>query len=207
MNFYFYLFSFLIILSSIMIIISKNAITSVLYLISVFLLSALCLLLIGAEFLSVLLVIIYVGAISILFLFVIMMLNLRIVEVYNTIIYSFPIGCALALLLYIFMLYLINIDYNFFSLNYKNNNLLELNIITNTLIYSSNNLTLIGDLLYNLYSYFLVYVGCILLLAMIGSMVLTVDNNYHNIQYKKIRNYYNTRELKNRITFWNVKKN
>ena len=59
-----------------MIIISKNAITSVLYLICVFLLSALCFLLIGAEFLSVLLIIIYIGAISILFLFVIMMLNL-----------------------------------------------------------------------------------------------------------------------------------
>ena len=206
MNFYFYLFSSLIIVSSLMIIISKNAITSVLYLICVFLLSALCFLLIGAEFFSVLLIIVYIGAISILFLFVIMMLNLRIVEVYNSLINYFPIGCLLGVLFYIFLIYLINFDNNSNSINYLNNNLLELNVISNTLIYSSNNLYLIGDLLYNSYSYLLIYVGLILLLAMIGSMVLTIDNNYHNVQYKRIKNYYNTRELKNRITFWNIKK-
>jgi NADH-quinone oxidoreductase subunit J len=153
-----------------MIIISKNAITSVLYLICVFLLSALCFLLIGAEFLSVLLVIIYIGAISILFLFVIMMLNLRIVEVYSSLVNYFPIGCILGILFYIFFLYLINYDYNMLSISYINNNLLELNI-SNSLIYSYNNLYLLGDLLYNSYAYLLIYVGLILLLAMMGSMV------------------------------------
>lgn len=206
MNFYFYLFSFLIILSSIMIISSKNAITSVLYLISVFLLSALCFLLLGAEFLSVLLIIIYVGAISILFLFVIMMLNLRIVEVYSSLINFFPVGCLLGILLYFFFIYLINLDNNIFSTNYLTNNLLELNLISNTLIYSPTNLFLIGDLLYNSYPYLLIYVGLLLLLAMIGSMVLTIDNNYHEVQYKKINNYYHTKELKSRISFWNIKK-
>lgn len=189
-----------------MIIISKNAITSVLYLICVFLLSALCFLLMGAEFLSVLLVIIYIGAISILFLFVIMMLNLRIVEVYSSLINYFPIGCLLGLLFFLFFFYLIKLDFNIFAINYYNNNLLELNFISNTLIYSSNNLFLIGDLLYNSYAYLLIYVALILLLAMLGSMVLTLDNNYHNVQYKKIKNYYSTKELKNRITFWNLKK-
>lgn len=184
-----------------MIISSKNAITSVLYLINVFLLSALCFLLMGAEFLSVLIIIIYVGAISILFLFVIMMLNLRIVEVYSSLINFFPIGCLLGILLYLFLIYLLNFDNNLISINYLSNNLLELNQISNSLIYSTNNLFLIGDLLYNSYSYLLIYVGLILLLAMIGSMVLTVDNNYHIIQYKKINNYYNTKELKSRITF------
>ena len=41
---------------------------------------------------------------------------------------------------------------------------------------------------------------------MMGSMVLTVDSNYHTVQYKKVNNYYSTREMKNRITFWNIKK-
>ena len=97
MSFYFFIFSILIIISSLCIVISKNSITSVLYLICVFILSALCFLLLGAEFLSILIVIIYIGAISILFLFVIMMLNLRIVEVYNTLVSYFPIGSFLGL--------------------------------------------------------------------------------------------------------------
>jgi NADH-quinone oxidoreductase subunit J len=184
-----------------MIIISKNAITAVLYLICVFLLSALCFLLLGAEFLSVLLIIIYIGAISILFLFVIMMLNLRIVEVYNSIITYFPIGCILGIIFYVNMILLIKQDYNFLSLYYVNNNLLETNILSNNLIYSYNNLYLIGDLLYNFYGYLLIYIALILLLAMIGAMVLTLDSNYHTIHYKKINNYNNTKQLKNRITF------
>jgi len=205
MNFYFYLFSLLIILSSLMIIISKNAITSVLYLICVFLFSALCLLLLGAEFLSVLIIIIYIGAISILFLFVIMMLNLRIVEVYSTLIKFFPISFLIGLLFYIVLIYLIKENYNFLIIN-PNNNLLEQNIITNTIIYSSNNLFIIGDIFYNIYPHLLIYVGLILLLAMIGSMVLTVDFNYHNTQRKEIINYYKTKHLKKRISFWNIKK-
>lgn len=97
MSFYFFIFSPLIFISCVMIIISKNSITSVLYLICVFLLTALTTLLLGAELLSVLLIIIYIGAISILFLFVIMMLNLRIVEVYNSIVSYFPIGIFLGI--------------------------------------------------------------------------------------------------------------
>lgn len=201
MSFYFLIFFPLIILSSILIIASKNAITSVLYLICIFLLSALCLLLLGAEFLSVLLVIVYVGAISILFLFVIMMLNLRIVEVYNSLVSFFPIGSFLGLFFFSFIFFLIKYDFDFLSLSYTSNNLLDLGIMSNSLLYSSSNLYLIGDILYNSYSYMLIYAGLLLLLAMIGSMVLTVDSNYHNVKYKKVKNYMYTRELKNRISF------
>jgi hypothetical protein len=44
-------------------------------------------------------------------------------------------------------------------------------------------------------------VALILLLAMVGAMVITLDSNYHNIQYKKINNYNNTKQMKNRISF------
>ena len=108
-----------------------------------------------------------------------------------------------------YILYLFNIFNKIWlyllSTSYINNNLLEF-FLTNTLIYSSSNLYLIGDLLYNSYPFLLIYVGLILLFAMIGSIVLTVDSNYHNVQYKKVNNYYSTREMKNRITFWNIKK-
>jgi NADH-quinone oxidoreductase subunit J len=97
MSIYFLILSPLIIISCLLIITSKNSITSVLYLILVFILNSLCFLLLGAEFLSILIIIIYIGAISILFLFVIMMLNLRIVEVYNTLISYFPIASFLSI--------------------------------------------------------------------------------------------------------------
>lgn len=206
MSFYFLLFSPLIIISSILIIISKNSITSVLYLICVYVLSALILLLLGAEFLSVIIVIIYIGAISILFLFVIMMLNLRIVEVYNSLVSYFPIGCFLGIFFFFEFFFMIKYDLDFLSLTYNTNNLLELGIITNDLLWSHSNLYLLGDILYNSYSYLLVIAGLILLLAMIGSMVLTIDIHYHNVEVKKVQTYSSTRFLKNHITFWSPTK-
>jgi NADH-quinone oxidoreductase subunit J len=156
MSMYFILFSILTIISSLMIISSKNSITSVLYLISVYVLASLMLLLLGAEFLAVLIVIVYIGAISILFLFVIMMLNLRIVEVYNTLVSYFPIGSFLGVFFFFTFLFLLNNDLNFFSLMYTTNNSLKLDLYSNDLVFSYNNLQLLGDILYNKYSYFLI---------------------------------------------------
>ncbi len=207
MSFYFFLFSPLIIISSILIIISKNSITSVLYLICVYILSALILLLLGAEFLSVIIVIIYIGAISILFLFVIMMLNLRIVEVYNSLVSYFPIGSFLGIFFFIEFFFLIKNDLNFLTFTYISNNFLELGIISNNLLWAKSNLYLLGDILYNSYSYLLIVAGLILLLAMVGSMVLTIDIHYHNVEVKKVQIYSSTRFLKNHITFWTPTKN
>lgn len=207
MSIYFLILFPLIIISSLLIIISKNSITSVLYLISVFILTSLMLLLLGAEFLSILIVIIYIGAISILFLFVIMMLNLRIVEVYNTLVSYFPIGCFLGLFFFFEFLFIVKVDLDFLSINYLNNNYLELNLINYNLIWSSSNLYLIGDLLFNSFNYLLILAGLILLLAMLGSILLTLDKTYHNINYKKISILSSTRDRKNRISFWSIKKN
>lgn len=201
MSFYFFIFSILIVISSLLIIISKNSITSVLYLICVFVLSSLCFLLLGAEFLSVLIVIIYIGAISILFLFVIMMLNLRIVEVYNSLVTYFPIGSFLCFFFLLEFFFIIKHDLNFFSLNYLDNEFLELGIVSYNLLLSSSNLYLLGDLLYNSYNHLLIFAGLILLLAMVGSIVLTVDTNYHNTKYKKVKAFNTTRDIKSRISF------
>ena len=206
MSFYFFIFSILIVISSLLIIISKNSITSVLYLICVFILSSLCFLLLGAEFLSILIVIIYIGAISILFLFVIMMLNLRIVEVYNSLVTYFPIGSFLCFFFLLEFCFIIKHDLNFFSLNYLDNEFLELGIVSYNLLLSSSNLYLLGDLLYNSYSHLLIFAGLILLLAMLGSIVLTVDTNYHNTKYKKVKAFNTTRDIKSRISFWGLKK-
>ena len=73
----FYIFSTLIIISSIGVISSKNPVYSVLYLILAFLNSAILFLFLNAEFLAMLLIVVYVGAVAVLFLFVVMMLNIR----------------------------------------------------------------------------------------------------------------------------------
>jgi NADH-quinone oxidoreductase subunit J len=65
----------------------------------------------GAEFLSIILIIIYVGAVAILFIFVIMMLNIRVVEVYNSLINYLPIGVLIAGFYFMGIIYMI--DHNF----------------------------------------------------------------------------------------------
>lgn len=202
MTFYFLLFSTLSIISCICTVASKNSITSVLYLICVYVLCALNLLLLGAEFLSIIIVIIYIGAIAILFLFVIMMLNLRIVEVYNSLVSYFPIGSFLGIFFFLLFLFMIKADFQLFAINYNTNNLLELGILSNELLWSYSNLFLLGDVLYNSYSYLLVIAGLILLLAMIGSMALTLDSHYHAVEVRKKENFTSTRHLRNHITFW-----
>jgi len=196
MNFYFYFFFPLIIINSFLVIFSKNSVTSVLYLISVFILVSLDLLLLGAEFLAILIIIIYIGAISILFLFVIMMLNLRICEVYSSLVKSFPIGIFLGLFFFCELIYILSKD--FYLLNYIYNDFFELNIINYNLIYSSSNLYLIGDLLFNYYYSLLIIAGFILLLGMVGAILLTQDDSKISLSQYNINNHI---KYKSSITF------
>lgn len=101
MALYINFFVVLILITSLCVILSKNPVQSVLFLVLVFFFSSLLLLLIGAEFLAILLVIIYVGAISILFLFVVMMLNLKVVELHSTFYNYLPIELSLACFLFL----------------------------------------------------------------------------------------------------------
>lgn len=92
LNLFFYVFLIVFVLAAFGVILSKNTMHSVLYLILVFFLSSLLLFVVGAEFLAIILLIVYVGAISILFVFVVMLLNLRVVELYSTFLHYLPIG-------------------------------------------------------------------------------------------------------------------
>jgi len=88
------------ILASMCVILANNTVQSILFLIIVFLVTTNIFILIGAEFLALFLLIIYVGAISVLFLFVIMMLNLRLVETYNTVWNYIPIGAFIGFIFF-----------------------------------------------------------------------------------------------------------
>jgi len=110
------LFFFIIILAF-WAVFSKSTVTSVLCLIGIFLLSGFCFMLLGADFLALMVILVYGGAISILFLFIVMMLNLRLVEVYNVNLYYVPFYffiIALLLAFYFFLFEYFHNTFNFF---------------------------------------------------------------------------------------------
>lgn len=95
-----FLLYFLIIVAAFSVILSKNTVQSVLYLILVFLLCSLFFIYVGADFIGLIILIVYIGAISVLFLFVIMMLNLRLLEIYSTFSIYIPISIFLSFLFF-----------------------------------------------------------------------------------------------------------
>ena len=175
-----YLIMILILTSAFVVIFSKDPIQSVLFLVLVFIMTAVLLLLIGAEFLAILLITVYVGAIAILFLFVVMLLNLRMVEVYSSFYYHIPIGAFVGLLFYSILFCIFyqkhTIDTELFVLNE-----FKYNLWTSYLMWTSN-LNTIGQVLYNFYSDLFIVIGLILFAAMIGVIVLTVDYDYRSKQ-------------------------
>ena len=138
----------LIIISALCVILSKNMIQSVLYLIIVYFLGSLLFIYLGADFIGLILLIVYIGAISVLFLFVIMMLNVRILEIYSTYSIYLPLAIFLSI---IFFSWILLIYWNNFSI-------IELNVIKPHVswIYHKNiKITAIGELLFmNVIFYF-----------------------------------------------------
>ena len=163
MNLFFFLFSIIIVFSSIAVISSRNPVHSVLFLILAFVNSAGIFVLAGAEFLAMILLIVYVGAVAVLFLFVVMMLNINLEEIkYQAKKYFYSgllVGGVLMAEL-IFSFSNLNIIRNKNAQNLENNNL------TNT--------HQIGKVMYTEYFFVFQLSGCILLVAMIGAIVLTL---------------------------------
>ena len=163
--YFFYFFSFLIISSSILVIFSNNAVHSVLFLIFTFFNSAILFLLMNAEFLAMTIVIVYVGAIAVLFLFVVMMLNISESEIKEGFLKYFPFGLIL-IAIFITELFLI---FNFDNFPVSDNVKIDVNKID---LIEVSNTKLLGLFLYT--DYFIIFQisGFILLLAMIGAIVL-----------------------------------
>lgn len=183
--YFFYFFSFLIISSSILVIFSNNAVHSVLFLIFTFFNSAILFLLMNAEFLAMTIVIVYVGAIAVLFLFVVMMLNISESEIKEGFLKYFPFGLIL-IAIFITELFLI---FNFDNFPVPENVKIDINEID---LIEASNTKLIGLFLYT--DYFIIFQisGFILLLAMIGAIVLakTDDNKIKStssISQKKVK--------------------
>ena len=183
--YFFYFFSFLIISSSILVIFSNNAVHSVLFLIFTFFNSAILFLLMNAEFLAMTIVIVYVGAIAVLFLFVVMMLNISESEIKEGFLKYFPFGLIL-IAIFITELFLI---FNFDNFPVSENVKIDVNEID---LIEVSNTKLLGLFLYT--DYFIIFQisGFILLLAMIGAIVLAKSDenkikSTSSISQKKVK--------------------
>ena len=146
--YFFYFFSFLIISSSILVIFSNNAVHSVLFLIFTFFNSAILFLLMNAEFLAMTIVIVYVGAIAVLFLFVVMMLNISESEIKEGFLKYFPFGLIL-IAIFTTELFLI---FNFDNFSVPENVKIDINEID---LIEVSNTKLIGLFLYT--DYFIIF--------------------------------------------------
>ena len=162
----FYLFAALVIASAVMVIMSRNPVHSVLWLILAFFNAAGLMVLVGAEFIAMLLVIVYVGAVAVLFLFVVMMLDIDFAEMRAGFVKNFPLGIAIALVLLAELV---------FGVGAYQAGALALGTPDGTaaLPIGESNLEGIGALLYGRYVLLFEVAGLILLVAMIGAIVLT----------------------------------
>jgi len=167
----FYFLSFLLVFSAILVISAQNPVHSVFFLVLVFFTSAFLLFLLEVEFISLLFVLVYVGAIAVLFLFVVMMLDIKITKHEKDLLFYLPIGSFLGI---IFLLEV------FLSLQ---ENLVPLLPSSGREIYtdwlaivdSLTNLDVLGQILYTYYFFYFLIAGIILLVAMVGAIVLTLN--------------------------------
>ena len=162
----FYVFSALTLFSAVMVISAKNPVHSVLFLIFTFFNSAGLFVLLGAEYIAMSLVIVYVGAVAVLFLFVVMMLDIDIAAWRQGFVKNLPVGVGVAGLLFAqigAMLYAGSLSGNGKPAAVKT--MPDAAQISNT--------KAIGHLLYTDYAYAFILSGVILLIAMIGAIVLT----------------------------------
>ncbi len=160
----YYFFSGITLFSALLVVLSRNPVHSVLWLILTFFGASGLFILLGAEFLALILMIVYVGAVAVLFMFVVMMLNINFREIKSRLTKYLPLGVLIGLVLFV-ELGLIFSDF-IPVLSHKGNE----NLLINDQIENTRQLGLV------LYTDFIIYfqlAGIVLLIAMIGAIVLT----------------------------------
>ena len=168
-SFLFYLFSFVIFASGTMVIFSKNPVHSVLFLILAFFNSSALFILLGAEFLAMILIIVYVGAVAVLFLFVVMMLDINFTKIREGILQYLPISGLVTLILLIELLF---VGTTWF---YSSDSIEIIAKPFSEFAYSGlTNTKAIGHVLYTDYFYLFQIAAMILLVAMVGAILLTM---------------------------------
>ena len=182
---FFYFFSTIVVFSAVMVTISKNTVYSVFFLILVFVSVSILFIMIGAEFLGMIMLIVYVGAVAVLFLFVVMMLNISEQITKRTsrkgLINNISVGSVIGVIIFLELLVVIG------GWKYKDTfvPLFSANINMNI-----SNTHALGNILYTDYIHLFQIAGMILLVAMIGAITLTFskrDNIKRQSYFKQIQ--------------------
>ena len=193
------LLSFLSLSCGIMVIISKNPIVSVLFLIGLFLNIACYLIILGISFIGLSYLLVYVGAVSILFIFILMLINVRISELLSNTSNSVPLAILISIIFYNIVYEILPEDslaltstvrldnfynniisndkyyYDFFNFYHNSSAIM---FITDSIwdggLAEKSHITSIGNIMYSSYSTWLIITSMILLLAMVGAIVITI---------------------------------
>jgi len=199
-SFFFYTFSIIAAISSIMVIASRNTVHSVFFLILDFISISCLFIMIGAEFLGMIMLIVYVGAVAVLFLFVVMMLNVAQQKnewLESSTGYShMPIGLIIGLVIFFELIIVVG------GWNYKPDMFLISSINFDNSVTNTHS---IGNVLYTDYIHLFQLSGMILLVAMIGAIILT----FRKRSGIKRQNYFKqiSREKTEGVELVNVKEN
>jgi NADH-ubiquinone oxidoreductase chain 6 len=190
------------VISGICVIISKNPIVSVLHLIALFAYVSFYLIIIGLNFIGLSYLIVYIGAVSILFLFILMLINIRTSELQSNTSNSIPLTIIIGIMISYFLFQMLpygviissrlnnsNINENLYSIQEVGgaevNNINNINTDENGLFFitskiwdgnlaETNHITAIGNIMYTNYNIWLIIASFILLLAMVGAIVITI---------------------------------
>lgn len=192
--------SVLAVISGISVIISKNPIVSVLHLIALFAYVSFYLIIIGLNFIGLSYLIVYIGAVSILFLFILMLINIRTSELQSNTSNSIPLTIIIGIIISYFLFQVLpygiiisshlnnsNLNENYHTIEEGAgvNNINNLNSDKNDLFFvtsklwdgnlaESSHITTIGNIMYTNYNIWLIIASFILLLAMVGAIVITI---------------------------------
>ena len=162
---FFYLFAGVCVACAFMVIAAKNPVHSVLYLILAFVNAAGLFVLMGAEFLAMILIVVYVGAVAVLFLFVVMMLDVDFAELRQGVLQYLPFGALIGVVLLAELLLVVGAWVIGPGVP---------RAITSPIPTDITNTEALGRVLYTKYIYFFQAAGLVLLVAMIGAIVLTL---------------------------------
>jgi NADH-quinone oxidoreductase subunit J len=164
----FWVFATVVVLSAGAVVISRNPVYSVLFLILAFFNTAALFVLIGAEFIAMILIIVYVGAVAVLFLFVVMMLDINLAKIREGFLEYLPVGVMIGAGLFFEILFALGVLWG------SNSDTIVALSKAGAQIAAIDNTRAIGRVLYTQYFYLFQVAGLVLLVAMIGAIVLTL---------------------------------
>ena len=170
---FFYLFAGVCVASAFMVIASRNPVHSVLFLILTFVNASGLFMLMGAEFLAMILIVVYVGAVAVLFLFVVMMLDVDFVELRQGFLNYLPVGGLVGLIVLVELVLVLGATVITPG---------TVKTIATPIASDVSNTEALGLVLYTRYVYFFQIAGLVLLVAMIGAIVLTLQ---HRVRVKR----------------------